>query len=139
MIDSDEEREKIRESWEAVVKLRSFRHTVPLIKGTHVSLGYSIPDNFWNFPFFLAYAVLDDVLSVLQDEGLFNSGTWQLSKKMKASKSKINWLDYEFIDRGRDARNDLSHKGVFISVEESFAYVEGIERELQNWGILIEK
>ncbi len=139
MIDSDEEQEKIRESWETVVKLRNFRRRFSLVNGTWVGLGYSIPDNFWNFPFFLAYAVLDDVLSILQNQGLFNSGTWTLSKKMKASKSKINWLDYEFIDRGREARNALAHKGVFISLEESFAYVEGIERELQSWEILVEK
>lgn len=137
VIADNSKKNEIQKSWNTVEELRKFDSFVPIMPdGSALSASSLMPEPYWNFPFFLAYAVLDDTLEILQSEGVFNSGSWKLSLKMRASQSTLPWQDYQLVDAGREARNDLAHEAKFLSKKECFKYVRAVENELKAWNIL---
>ena len=65
---------------------------------------------FYNLPFVLAYAALDQVLAELINQGTFQCAgkTPQLGKKMKASQKVVPWQEYKNIINGKKERNLLA-------------------------------
>ena len=128
---------EIRETWTGVHKLKAHDRFYPILPGAGVINAASfMPEGFWNLPFLLAYSVLDDVLTVLRDQGVFQCESWMLGKKMEASRNHLPWQDYDLVVAGKDARNDLAHGAVMLPKKECFMYIDAIEVELGAWGVL---
>ena len=96
------------------------------------------PEDFYNLPFLLAYAILDQVLDELLDQGAFQCHMKRplLGDKMFASRELIPWRDYDLVNTGRRARNELAHEAKLLPRDQCFAFIDAIEAELKGWGIL---
>ena len=99
MIADERSQIEIRETWADICKLCKEPDTnCALLPGVgFIMEGNSMPEVFWNLPFLLAYSVLDNVLTILRDQGAFTCTSWMLGEKMKASKAQyrgktISWL-----------------------------------------------
>jgi hypothetical protein len=131
-------RAEIALEWSAVKKLSDHRARGYMIPGAYINEPEP-PDGFYNLPFFLAFAVLDRVLAELIEQGTIRcSGRkpFQLGTKMGASKGVVQWQDYDRIDKGKAARNDLAHNARLISKAECLSYIQAIEAELKAWKVL---
>jgi hypothetical protein len=93
------------------------------------------PEESYNLPFVLAYALLDQVLAQLSDEGHFKA-SWLLGARMEAAKRVLPWQGYALIDEGKNRRNDLAHKGEMLSQAECRRYITAIGAELRAFGVL---
>ena len=89
-----------------------------------------------NLPLVLAYAVLDQVLNELRDQGTFTSQTQKMGDKMNASRKALPWQDYKSVDDGREARNNLAHEAQLVSKADCLRFIDAIEAELKAWSIL---
>ncbi len=126
---------EIAQDWRVVQKL---------CEGSHrqwMSLGGSIinetrPEDSYNLPLVLAYAVLDRVLSELRDQGAFTCKTWKLGKKMAASQNALPWQDYDLVKSGKNARNDLAHEAKLSGKADCLRFIDAVESELKAWGIV---
>ncbi len=85
---------------------------------------------------FFAFSVLEDVLTAIRDEGHFVCKRNQLGNQMSASRSKIDWDDYEAVDFARIKRNKLAHEQAVLTRSEAKSCVDLIERQLVSWDIL---
>ena len=107
MIIDNQSLTEIRESWNGVRKLRTHDGLCPIVPGAGTMNAASLmPEGFWNLPFLLAYSVLDNVLTVLRDQGVFECRSWMLGKKMEASRSQLAWQNYDLVFSGKEARNN---------------------------------
>ncbi len=86
-----------------------------------------------------AYAVLQEVLEQLRDEGQFVSSSGKLGTLMHESKKSLPWVDFAIIDKGRERRNDVAHRRSIVPLAESRRYIDAIEQELIAWKILLGK
>jgi hypothetical protein len=93
-------------------------------------------DEHFNLPFVLAFAVLDQVLSVLITEKVFSCSRRQLGAKMLASKGAISWKDYALVKKAKCARNKLAHKARLVSRDQALTFIKAIEDELKAWGVI---
>jgi len=93
------------------------------------------PEDSYNLPFVLAYSLLDQVLSELKDAGVFSS-SWMLGAKMAASRPHLPWKDYDLVNTGKEARNDLAHQGRLLGKSDCLMYIEAIWIELRAWGVI---
>ncbi|MDO8336096.1 MAG: hypothetical protein Q7T74_04955 [Candidatus Saccharibacteria bacterium] len=59
-----------------------------------------------------------------------------LGNKMVASRAFLPWQDYNTIDAGKNARNSLAHEAQLLSKTQCLMFIDGIDRELQAWGVL---
>src|SRR5688500_7834687 len=76
----------IRQQWKAIAKLCDPVHRVWFI--AEGCINETRPEDSYNLPFVLAFAVLDQVLGELRDQGVFACApNALLGKKMDASKS----------------------------------------------------
>jgi hypothetical protein len=98
----------------------------------------SPPNSFYNLPFVLAYATLDQVLDQLITEGHVKVGGKRplLGTKMAASSSTVPWKDYATVDAGKEKRNELAHKAKLLPPKECPEYISAIEVELKAWKVL---
>ena len=94
------------------------------------------PEDSYNLPLILAYAVLDQVLSELRDQGEFTCKAWQLGKKMPASQNALPWQDYDLVKSGKNARNDLAHEAKLLGKTDCLRFIHAIGFELKAWGIV---
>ncbi len=139
MIQDPQIRAEIILEWAAVKKLSAHRALQYQLPGGPFFNEREPPDGFYNLPFFLAYAVLDNVLSELIEQGTINctgKRPFPLGTKMAASKNVVPWLDYRYVEAGKTARNDLAHHAKLITKAECLAYVAAIEVELVAWKVL---
>jgi len=94
------------------------------------------PDNYYNLPLVLAFAVLDEALGEHIQQGTFKCGDRRpplLGAKMSASRNAIPWQDYSLVELGKTARNKLTHEAQFIPKADCFKFIDAIERELKAW------
>lgn len=131
---------EIGQEWAAVKKLCSGSHRQLLVPGGSY-INETPPESFYNLPFLLAYGVLDQVLSELIDQDTIQaSGTknkrLQLGEKMRASKGALLWQDYDLINAGKTARNELAHEAKLLNRDDCFKYISAVEIELKAWGII---
>lgn len=89
-----------------------------------------------NLALVFAYSVLQDVLAQFRDEDLFKYKGWYLKELMLRSRPSLNWEDFWLVDEGRDARNDIAHRGQVLPRADCWKYVDAIENELLHWSIL---
>jgi hypothetical protein len=96
------------------------------------------PESFYNLPLLLAYAVLDQVLEELIDQGTipWKGGRRLLGAKIAASRNVLLWKDYLLIDKGKAARNDLAHEARLLNRTECFRFIDAVESELRAWNVV---
>jgi hypothetical protein len=122
---------EIVQSWKAVQDLCARGH-----RGYFGVFGPATPE-FWNLPFVLAYAVLDDVLGAMIDDGVFNCpGKPLLGTKMKDSRPALTWQNYALVEAGKGARNDVAHEAKLASEEDCLKYIAAVGAELKAWKII---
>lgn len=89
-----------------------------------------------NLPFIHAYAVLNDVLEQLADEGHFSSTSIFLGELLKKSEKALPWRDFDLIAEGAGRRNDVAHRGQLLERGDCWRYVDAVRAELSAWGIV---
>ena len=135
MIRNRQAKSEIAQDWRVVRKLCAGSHRQSFLPG----FGYiseTRPADSYNLPLVLAYAVLDLVLRELRDQGEFTCKAWQLGKKMAASQNALPWQDYDLVNNGRDARNDLAHQAKLLSKADCLRFIDAVESELKAWSIV---
>jgi hypothetical protein len=135
MIRDPDVKAEIQQDWAGVRKLCEFVHRCYMMPGMGV-INETRPDDSYNIPLVLAYAVLDQVLNELIAQGDFKCKSFLLGEKMDASKGTLKWQDYQLVFNGKEARNDLAHKAMLVPKDNCLRFIDGIERELQAWGII---
>jgi hypothetical protein len=83
-----------------------------------------------------AVSVLEDALECLRDEGAFSSRKKGLSALMKASKSHIEWQNFDELERIRRRRNDVAHRREFLDAGQCKRDLAAIAKELLAWGVI---
>jgi hypothetical protein len=109
------------------------------VPGVGGDINETPPEEFYNLPFVLAYAVLDQVLDALMDQGTFPTPGGRrpmLGAKMNASRAHLPWVDYSAVKTGRIARNKVAHDAKLRGRADCLGFVENVERELKAWGIV---
>lgn len=126
----------IAQQWTALRTLCRASHRQSAIPGGIIN--ETPPEEIYNLPFVLAYAVLDQVLGELMDQGSSPKpkGRPQLGAKMAASKAVLQWTDYDLVAKGKDVRNDLAHEAKLVAKEDCFRFIDAIEGELKAWGVI---
>ena len=135
MIRDQQTKSEIAQDWRVVRKLCESSHRQWMIPGAGM-INETRPEDSYNLPLILAYAVLDRVLRELRDQGAFTCKTWKLGEKMAASQNALPWQDYCLVDNGRDARNNLAHQAKLLSKADCLRFIDAIESELKAWGIV---
>lgn len=129
---------EIVQDWAVVKKFCSGSHRQALIPGCGF-INETPPEEFYNLPLVLAYGVLDQVLSDFMEKGLFPSPNRKrplLGDKMIASRHHLQWRNYEFVEQGKNARNNLAHEGYLLGKFQCLEFIDAIENELNGWGVL---
>ena len=129
---------EIAQDWAVVKKFCSGSHRQALIPGVGF-INETPPEEFYNLPLVLAYGVLDQVLSDFMEKGLFpvpNRKRPLLGDKMIASRHHLRWRNYDLVEQGKNARNNLAHEGHLLGKSQCLAFIDAIENELNGWGIL---
>jgi hypothetical protein len=104
---------------------------------TGVFINETPPEEIYNLPFVLAYAILDQVFDELMSQGTFPKPRGKsLAAKMEASYVRLPWVDYSAVEAGRVARNEVAHDAKLRSKTDCVRFIDNIERELKAWGIL---
>lgn len=94
------------------------------------------PEESYNLLLILAYSVLGQVLSQLQNEEVIAKKSDKLGYMMKVSKITLTWQDYNTLDKGREARNDLAHGAILVEKNDCLKYINAIEVELKAWEVI---
>jgi len=135
MIRDPQIKSEIVKEWNGVRKLQQSFITKHLLPGYGI-INEFIPDEFHNLPFVLAFAVLDEVLTQLRDQGDFKCKSSFLGPKMEASQSHLPWQNYDLVNSGKKARNRLAHDATLLAKADCIKYIDTIEIELRAWGII---
>lgn len=139
MIRSTSQRNKFRRQWSVVRKLSTDAQQMLHIPGAGLITERRLDEAF-NLPLVLAYAVLDQVLSELENQGVFSTpGKHKyppLGKKMMASQAALPWKDFQLVSDGKDTRNKIAHEAVLCDRFECLKYIAALEAELVAWRIV---
>src|SRR5439155_17739054 len=105
----------IDQQWTTIAYLMDYNKS-RLIGGTVTT--DAAPDIFYNLPLVLVYCTLDDALGQFITEGTVickkKNRCFNLGDKMEAAKTTIIWKNYDLVDQGREARNDVAHRSVML-------------------------
>lgn len=128
----------LRQEWEAVrsAQGRVQLHLYAAVGGLSF-FPHKLADISYSLVLLFACAVLKDVLIQLCNEGNFTSKRNQLGTLMHSSKAAaIPWVNFALVDRAREERNDVAHKQKILPRCECWKFIDAIENELVNWGIV---
>jgi len=130
--------QNLANAWRDVRSRQSFmqRHLLGSMGGIGSMPSIFLADPVYNLVLLYAYAVLDEVLRQLRDEGNFSSKTTKLGDLMHSSKTSLAWVNFDLVDKGREQRNDIAHCSVTIPRGECWKYIDAIEMELKSWQIV---
>ena len=126
---------EIVRDWAVLRKLSSAVHR-SWMSGGGDFINETRPEDSYNLPFLLAYAVLDQVLSELTAQGDFSCKSWKLGEKMAASRSRLPWQDYDTVQAGKEARNKLAHEAALVAKVDCLRFIDTVERELKFWAVI---
>lgn len=113
--------------------LRSANASVGVIGG---SFPFVLANAAHNLPFVHAFAVLNDVLEQLADEGRFACKSIFLGALLQKSEKALTWQNYALISVGVSLRNDVAHRGQLLDRGECWKYIDAVKDELTGWGIV---
>tara|TARA_R110001583_G_scaffold60983_1_gene180731 strand:- start:300 stop:719 length:420 start_codon:yes stop_codon:yes gene_type:complete len=130
---SESDLKKIQLDWGAVRTIeKGLTPRQWCIPGGSVINEGGAPDESFNLPFFLAYAVLDKYL----EKRLCPGKRVFLGTKMDWSRPLLDWLDYGSVNTGKESRNGIAHRAILLSKEDCQMYINAIEDELRHWGAI---
>ena len=129
---------EVRQSWAGVEALRSRLQvsafaSVGQIGGT---FPFVLANAAHNLPFIHAYAVLNDVLKQLADEGHFCCKSIFLGELLSKSERVLPWRDFAMISAGAMRRNDVAHRGQLLDRGDCWKYVDAVKVELSAWKVV---
>ena len=134
MINTPQALQNAQAEWEAV-RLAQSRVKINLN-----SAGLQTSHKFKNFAYNLvlvfAYSVLEDVMRQLQHEGTLPSQRQRFKDVLEDSRSVLPWCDFTTVDEGRERRNDIAHRRVYLERADCWRYIDKIEDELIAWGVI---
>ena len=129
---------EIRKSWAGVEALRC-----RLQRSAFASVGRgggtfptALADAAHNLPFVHAYAVLNDVLVQLADEGHFARKGIFIGELIKRSRKVLPWQDFALVQNGVKRRNEVAHRGELLGRGDCWTYIDAVKTELSAWGVL---
>ena len=127
---------EIAQDWRGVRKLCKASHRQWMVPGSGM-INEQRPEDSYNLPLVLAYGVLDHVLNELHDQRAFTCKRKKpgLGEKMGSSKL-LPWQNYDLVDNGRVARNDLAHQATLSNKADCLRFIDAIESELKAWGVV---
>ena len=135
MINDQSAKDEVAKEWAAIKKLSGWRGVSRMV-GRSFVMGSSPPKGFQNLQLVLGYAVLDEILSTLVNQGVFACRGWMLGSKMKASENVLPWKNYALVEAGKDERNGLAHEAKLVDDDKCLVYIDAIEAELRAWGVI---
>jgi hypothetical protein len=131
--------EELRQSWHGVRELRQKIDTA-VIHGVIASPGLIfIADVPHNLPFLHACGVLNDVLEQLAQKRPFRYQGRDLGRLIAACDTvtpPLSWKDLSLIKEAVSRRNDLAHHAAIVPRDDCRKYIDAIEAELVQWGIV---
>jgi len=137
MIEDETIRADLNIQWIVVRKLCAASHRQYMVAGAGGAtfVNETPPDDYYNLPLVLAFAVLDQALDAHIQQGTFKCSGERppLGAKMSASRNALPWQDYQLVEHGKCARNALAHEAKIIPKTDCFNFIDGIERELKAW------
>jgi hypothetical protein len=89
----------------------------------------------YNLPLLLAFDVLKQALLSARDEGQFACRRSQLGDLMDSAKSRLNWIDWDYLREGVRRRNEVAHDGKLFPAEQCLKDIAGVESQLVAWGM----
>ncbi len=129
----------VRQNWVGVEALRT---KLQVSAFASISMGdgglypFALSNAAHNLPFIHAYAVLNEVLQQLADEGHFTTKTRFLGELLRKSKKALPWRDFALVKAGALRRNDVAHRGDLLNRDDCRKYVDAVKVELYGWGVL---
>jgi len=133
MIKDAEKLKQLNRQWATVVLLSNWSAGLAV-----AGISDQPADEFYNLPLFLAYGALGDFLIQLNFEQPYmpKDARNQLGNRMRYSRELLNWRDFDLVEEGRKARNELTHEGRLVTKQRCLHYIEGIESELRAWDVV---
>lgn len=128
---------EVRQGWAGVEALRS-RLQVSAVVSMGFGFGlfpFALSNAAHNLPFIHGYAVLNDVLEQLADEGNFSCTSIFLGELLRKSEKALPWRDFALVSAGAGRRSDVAHRGQLLGRGDCWKYVDAIKTELSAWGI----
>jgi hypothetical protein len=129
---------EVRLTWQGAKKLRARlkAHVIvnPGAVGGQPSV--TLADVAHNLPLIQAFAVLNDVLEQLRDEGRFKCKGRLLGQLMSASVAALPWRDYALVTLGVAKRNDVAHRAKVLKRADCLRFMNAVEAELVAWKVL---
>jgi hypothetical protein len=130
--------DEIRMSWHGV---REFREKLQRAVLASFAFG-GLPQPFLadaghNLPLLHAFAVLNEVLQQLRDEGHFTCKGFFLGALMNASADALPWVDFALVKEGVARRNDVAHKGMVLPRTDCWKYIDAVETQLREWNVVV--
>jgi hypothetical protein len=83
-----------------------------------------------------AYAVLQQALLELRDQGRISKCRGTLGSLMDASEGHVDWRDLPKVRQGKAERDAVAHGLKVVPRGECWAYIRAVEAELSQWGFL---
>jgi len=130
---------ELKNDWAGIEKLVSVLRDNSVLLPTGGMVQIRHQSEAYNIPFLLSYGVLEKVLKALckQDQ-------WKNPKNddeklvwlMFKSKDHLSWKDFDTVDDGRKARNNLAHEAVLLRKDDCIRFITAIRSELVAWAIL---
>ena len=128
----------MRKGWAGVEALRSRlqRSAFASVGVVGGSFPATLANAAHNLPFVHAYAVLNDALLQLADEGHFVRKNFFLGDLLKRSRKVLPWQDFALVSMGAKHRNDVAHRGKLLGRKDCWNYIDAVKAELTGWGVL---
>jgi hypothetical protein len=133
----------IRSKWRAACK---FRERVPaLANASGIGLPASVRDISNNLVFLFGYQCFDDVLRLLENEGIIrisaarnapNEKIPRIEQILRAGNTQVSWVDWRLASDANTARNDIAHGRKIRPRDQCWNYMDYIQAQLTNWSIL---
>jgi hypothetical protein len=129
---------EVRLSWAGVEALRNSLQVSAFASRGVIggSFPFKLANAAHNLPFVHAFAVLNDVLEQLANEGHFVCKSIFLGALLQKSKNALPWRAYGLISAGVERRNDVAHRGQLLERGECWKYIDAVSDELTGWGII---
>jgi hypothetical protein len=130
-------KQELRDSWHTVL---STKDMIARNNAGAITSRATQTDEFRNLTnnllLLFGFSVVEKALLQFKDEGNIKSSSNQLGSLMKKSKNKICWVNYDLIREAKKKRDLIAHEQIWISRDICWKYLDAIEVELINWGVL---
>ncbi len=137
MIADQEVLSEVENSWEGMLRTRArVQSAIVSPLGAPGSMAFMISDLAHNLPFIQAFAVLNDALLQIRDEGHFRSKKFFLGALVDASERHLDWIDFTLVKEGVRRLNDVARHGEILARKDCWRYTAAVEAKLTAWAII---